>query len=94
MRLSVPVISASDLWDAMEPEVTHTVRAHLEDSTDSDREDEDEEREGQHGSTDRETAVQIAQYLRHNKYRLQNGFFFPFSSYYKAQRLCVLVYEI
>lgn len=67
--VSVPVISASDLWAAMEPEVSHTVRAHLEASSDSEWEEEDEEKEGEHGSTDRDTAVQIAQYLRHNKYR-------------------------
>lgn len=53
----------------MEPEVSHTVRAHLEATSDSEREEEDEEKEGEHDHTDRETAVQIAQYLRLNKYR-------------------------
>lgn len=77
----VPVISASDLWAAMEPEVSHTVRAHLEASSDSEWEEEDEEKEGEHGSTDRDTAVQIAQYLRHNKYR-------------QAVRLCVQAHSL
>ncbi|KAK3513826.1 hypothetical protein QTP70_028853 [Hemibagrus guttatus] len=68
-KAPVLVISASDLWAAMEPEVSHTVRAHLEATSDSEREEEDEEKEGKHDRTDRDTAVQIAQYLRLNKYR-------------------------
>lgn len=53
----------------MEPEVSHTVRAQLEATSDSEREEEDKEREGKPDHTDRDTAVQIAQYLRLNKYR-------------------------
>ncbi|MCJ8745013.1 hypothetical protein PDJAM_G00125420 [Pangasius djambal] len=80
-KAPVPVISASDLWAAMEPEVSHTVRAHLEASSDPEMEEEDEEKESEHGSTDRDTAVQIAQYLRHNKYR-------------QAVRLCVQAHTL
>lgn len=56
----------------MEPEVLQTVIAHLEPSSEEEEardegeekeEDEDEER------SDRDTAIQIAQFLRENKYR-------------------------
>ncbi|XP_060762025.1 condensin complex subunit 1 [Neoarius graeffei] len=77
-KAPVPVISASDLWAAMEPEVSDTVRAHLEASSDSERE---EEEEGERGSTDRDTAVQIAQHLRDSKYR-------------QAVRLCVQAHTL
>ncbi|XP_026999057.2 condensin complex subunit 1 isoform X1 [Tachysurus fulvidraco] len=80
-KAPVPVISASDLWAAMEPEVSHTVRAQLEVTSDSEREEEDEEREGKPDLTDRDTAVQIAQYLRLNKYR-------------QAVRLCVQAHTL
>ncbi|XP_060727822.1 condensin complex subunit 1 isoform X1 [Tachysurus vachellii] len=80
-KAPVPVISASDLWAAMEPEVSHTVRAQLEATSDSEREEEDEEREGKPDHTDRDTAVQIAQYLRLNKYR-------------QAVRLCVQAHTL
>ncbi|KAM9439758.1 condensin complex subunit 1 [Clarias gariepinus] len=79
-KAPVPVISASDLWAAMEPEVSHTVRAHLEANNDSDR-DEEEEKKDERCNTDRDTAVQIAQYLRHNKYR-------------QAVRLCVQAHTL
>ncbi|KAI5092898.1 condensin complex subunit 1 [Silurus meridionalis] len=74
----VPIITASDLWAAMEPEVSHTVITHLAASSDSERE---EENEDELGGTDRDTAVQIAQYLRHNKYR-------------QAVRLCMQAYSL
>ncbi|TSU88992.1 Condensin complex subunit 1 [Bagarius yarrelli] len=78
-KTPVPSISASDLWAAMEPEVSHTVRAQLQATSDSEREEEDEE--DKHNRTDRDTAVQIAQYLRHNKYR-------------QAVRLCVQAHSL
>lgn len=67
----VAVISAVELWSAMEPEVLQTVIAHLEPSSEEEeardegeeKEEEDEER------SDRDTAIQIAQFLRENKYR-------------------------
>ncbi|XP_036412389.1 condensin complex subunit 1 [Colossoma macropomum] len=69
-KAPVAVISAADLWAAMEPEVSHTVRSHLEVGSDAEREEDDEEEEeGVQDRSDRDTAIQIAQYLRHNKYR-------------------------
>uniref|UniRef100_A0AAR2IUI4 Condensin complex subunit 1 n=1 Tax=Pygocentrus nattereri TaxID=42514 RepID=A0AAR2IUI4_PYGNA len=68
-KAPVAVISAADLWAAMEPEVSHTVRSHLEAGSDAEREEDDEEEEeGVQDRSDRDTAIQIAQYLRHNKY--------------------------
>uniref|UniRef100_A0A8B9H8X4 Condensin complex subunit 1 n=1 Tax=Astyanax mexicanus TaxID=7994 RepID=A0A8B9H8X4_ASTMX len=88
----VAVISASDLWAAMEPEVSNTVRAQLEAGSDAEREEEEEEEDEEKGEeeeqeepeqkkSDRETAVQIAQYLRDNKYR-------------QAVNLCVRAYTL
>ncbi|KAI4881936.1 hypothetical protein NFI96_014582 [Prochilodus magdalenae] len=65
----VAVISAADLWAAMEPEVLNTVRSHLEPGSDAEREEEEEGEEDEQDRSDRDTAIQIAQYLRHNKYR-------------------------
>ncbi|XP_066508931.1 condensin complex subunit 1-like isoform X2 [Hoplias malabaricus] len=84
-EVAVAVISASDLWAAMEPEVSNTVRSHLEDSRDAEREEEcdeeDEMKRDEKERSDRDTAVQIAQYLRHNKYR-------------QAVRLCVQAHTL
>ncbi|XP_062843887.1 condensin complex subunit 1 [Trichomycterus rosablanca] len=86
----VPVISASELWAAMEPEVSQTVKAHLEADTDTETVEEDDEKEGEAKHTDRDTAVQIAQYLRHSKYRQAVGLcarahtLYPESSFFSA----------
>lgn len=65
---AVAVISAAELWSAMEPELLQTARAHLE--PDSEEEwDEEEEVTGEDEGSDRDTAIQIAQLLRDNKYR-------------------------
>ncbi|XP_072525318.1 condensin complex subunit 1 [Salminus brasiliensis] len=69
-KAPVAVISASDLWAAMEPEVSNTVRAQLEAGSDTERHHAEEaEEEAEQDRSDRDTAVVIAQYLRHNKYR-------------------------
>ncbi|XP_077455126.1 condensin complex subunit 1 [Stigmatopora argus] len=73
---SAPVIRASELWTAMEPELRDTVNAEVELLADSVKEQEDEEEEHKEMEDDRATAVMIAQYLRVNKYR-------------NAVRLCV-----
>lgn len=68
----VAVIRASELWVAMEPELLLTVRAELEHSCEGEegREEEEGEEEGKEEELeDRATAVQIAQFLRVNKYR-------------------------
>ncbi|XP_041964027.1 condensin complex subunit 1 [Alosa sapidissima] len=73
----VAVISAVELWSAMEPEVLQTVMAHLEPSSDDDDDaadgevvgDEEEEVNAEDERSDRDAAIQIAQLLRHNKYR-------------------------
>lgn len=69
------VIKASELWAAMEPELLITVGAELEPTDEAekahqqeDEENSDEEDEKE-AEDDRATAVQIAQYLRVNKYR-------------------------
>ncbi|XP_055059356.2 condensin complex subunit 1 [Misgurnus anguillicaudatus] len=72
----VTVITAADLWDAMKPEVEMTVKAQLEPSSEEEREDDDDDKEeagGEEERSDRETAVQIAQFLRDNKYRQAVG---------------------
>ncbi|XP_035384528.1 condensin complex subunit 1 [Electrophorus electricus] len=74
-REPVAVISSCDLWAAMEPEVSSTVRAHLEASNEEEEEEEAQDR------SDRDTAVQIAQYLRDSKYR-------------QAMRLCVQAHSV
>ncbi|KAI7809455.1 condensin complex subunit 1 [Triplophysa rosa] len=65
----VAVITAADLWDAMKPEVEMTVNAQLEPSSEEERDDDEDETGGDEGRGDRDTAVQIAQFLRDNKYR-------------------------
>ncbi|KAJ8005172.1 hypothetical protein DPEC_G00143880 [Dallia pectoralis] len=74
----VAVIKASELWAAMEPELLLTVRAELKPTSDGERErlEEVEVEAGEEGEDDRATALQIAQFLRVNKYR-------------NAVRLCV-----
>ncbi|XP_044064795.1 condensin complex subunit 1 [Siniperca chuatsi] len=63
-----PVIKASELWAAMEPELLLTVRTELEPTSEAEEDDRDVE-EDKEGEDDRATAVKIAQYLRVNKYR-------------------------
>lgn len=66
----VAVITATDLWDAMKPEVEMTVKAQLEPgSEEEDNEEEEEETRGEEERSDRDTAIQIAQFLRESKYR-------------------------
>lgn len=62
------VIKASELWDAMAPELLVTVRAEREPASDSESEQQDKEEE-EVEEDDRATAVKVAQYLRVNKYR-------------------------
>ncbi|XP_057690513.1 condensin complex subunit 1 isoform X2 [Corythoichthys intestinalis] len=67
---SVPVIKASELWAAMEPELHGTVNVELEHMGESEKEQEEEDdEEDEEMMDDRATAVMIAQYLRVNKYR-------------------------
>ncbi|XP_051989898.1 condensin complex subunit 1-like [Xyrauchen texanus] len=86
----VAVITAADLWEAMKPEVELTVKAHLEPSSEDERDKEEEENEGEEERSDRETAVQIAQLLRENKYRKAISLYmrahslFPESSFFSA----------
>uniref|UniRef100_A0A667XCM6 Condensin complex subunit 1 n=1 Tax=Myripristis murdjan TaxID=586833 RepID=A0A667XCM6_9TELE len=68
----VAVIKASELWAAMEPELLVTVRAELEPTSETEKQQQEgvetgmvEEKEAE---DDRATAVQIAQLLRVNKY--------------------------
>ncbi|CAL8247363.1 unnamed protein product [Lota lota] len=74
-KAPVAVIRASELWDAMEPELLTTARAVLEPTSaeqeDMGAEEEKEvvEQELEEAQDDRATAVQIAQLLRVNKYR-------------------------
>lgn len=78
----VAVITAADLWDAMKPEVEMTVKAQLEPSSDDERNDDDKVETGEEEQRgDRDTAVQIAQFLRDNKYR-------------QAVALCVRAYSL
>lgn len=67
--LAVPVIKASELWAAMEPELLVTVRAELEPTSDTEGEQQEHVEEEKEAEDDRATAVKIAQYLRVNKYR-------------------------
>ena len=70
--MPVAVIRASELWDAMEPELLTTATAVLEPTSGEEEEDNDEEvveEEMEEAQDDRATAVQIAQLLRVNKYR-------------------------
>ncbi|XP_063055343.1 condensin complex subunit 1 isoform X2 [Engraulis encrasicolus] len=73
-KAPVAVISAAELWTAMEPEVLQTVMSLLEPSSEEEeaREEEDEEGEAEEEDeeeSDRNTAIHIAQLLRDNKYR-------------------------
>lgn len=73
--LAVAVIKASELWAAMEPELLITVRAELEPTSEAEKEHQQEDEKNndvedeKETEDDRATAVQIAQYLRVNKYR-------------------------
>uniref|UniRef100_A0A8C5AGF4 Condensin complex subunit 1 n=1 Tax=Gadus morhua TaxID=8049 RepID=A0A8C5AGF4_GADMO len=65
--LRVEFIRASELWDAMEPELLTTATAVLEPTSGEEEEDNDEEvveEEMEEAQDDRATAVQIAQLLR------------------------------
>ncbi|KAJ8287804.1 hypothetical protein COCON_G00004630 [Conger conger] len=75
---ALAVIEAGELWAAMEPELLLTARAELEPASEEEEGAEPEEGLGelQTQEDDRATAVQIAQFLRVNKYR-------------QAVRLCV-----
>ncbi|XP_061100310.1 condensin complex subunit 1 [Conger conger] len=77
-KAPVAVIEAGELWAAMEPELLLTARAELEPASEEEEGAEPEEGLGelQTQEDDRATAVQIAQFLRVNKYR-------------QAVRLCV-----
>ncbi|KAI9515382.1 hypothetical protein NQZ68_026115 [Dissostichus eleginoides] len=69
-KAPVAVIKASELWAAMEPELLVTVRTELEPTSEEEDEDDDEkEADEKEAEDDRATAVQVAQYLRVNKYR-------------------------
>ena len=72
--MPVAVIRASELWDAMEPELLTTATAVLEptsaeENNNDDEEEEVVEEETEEAQDDWATAVQIAQLLRVNKYR-------------------------
>ncbi|XP_061919776.1 condensin complex subunit 1 isoform X1 [Entelurus aequoreus] len=76
-KTPVPVIKASELWDAMEPELHVTVLSELDLLGDAERKKpQDDDDDENVVDDDRATAVMIAQYLRVNKYR-------------NAVRLCV-----
>ncbi|KAF3839231.1 hypothetical protein F7725_017948 [Dissostichus mawsoni] len=69
-KAPVAVIKASELWAAMEPELLVTVGTELEPTSEEEDEDDDEkEADEKEAEDDRATAVQVAQYLRVNKYR-------------------------
>uniref|UniRef100_A0A8C7GSH9 Condensin complex subunit 1 n=1 Tax=Oncorhynchus kisutch TaxID=8019 RepID=A0A8C7GSH9_ONCKI len=63
--------TASELWAAMEPELLLTVRAELEPTSEGEQQEGEEDEAGE--EDDRATAVQIAQFLRINKYRQVGG---------------------
>lgn len=65
----VAVIKASELWAAMEPELLLTVRAELEPTSEGEGEQQEREEDEAREEDDRATAIQIAQFLRVNKYR-------------------------
>uniref|UniRef100_A0A8C2C9X9 Condensin complex subunit 1 n=1 Tax=Cyprinus carpio TaxID=7962 RepID=A0A8C2C9X9_CYPCA len=67
----VAVITAADLWDAMKPELEMTVKAQLEPGSEEEDNEDEEETGGDEERTDRDTALQIAQFLRESKYRYQ-----------------------
>ncbi|KAG7271553.1 hypothetical protein CRUP_027827 [Coryphaenoides rupestris] len=68
-KAPVAVIRASELWDAMEPELLATARAVLEPASEGGEPEPEAEEEEEEAEDDRTTAVQIAQFLRVNKYR-------------------------
>ncbi|XP_067308737.1 condensin complex subunit 1 isoform X2 [Pseudorasbora parva] len=84
-QVPVAVITAADLWEAMKPEVEMTVKAQLEPGS---KEEEEVETGGEEESSDRDTAIQIAQLLRESKYRKAVGLcmrahsLFPESSFF------------
>uniref|UniRef100_UPI003D79A548 condensin complex subunit 1 n=1 Tax=Danio rerio TaxID=7955 RepID=UPI003D79A548 len=86
-QVPVAVITATDLWDAMKPEVELTVKALLEPGSEEEDDEEEEEAAEEDGS-DRDTAVQIAQLLRESKYKKAVGLcmrahsLFPESSFF------------
>uniref|UniRef100_A0A8C1PRZ3 Condensin complex subunit 1 n=1 Tax=Cyprinus carpio TaxID=7962 RepID=A0A8C1PRZ3_CYPCA len=65
----VAVITAADLWDAMKPELEMTVKAQLEPGSEEEDNEDEEETGGDEERSDRDTALQIAQFLRESKYR-------------------------
>ncbi|XP_051261958.1 condensin complex subunit 1 [Dicentrarchus labrax] len=68
----VAVIKASELWAAMEPELLITVGTELKPTSETEKEQEEDNRDVEdekEEEDDRATAVKIAQYLRVNKYR-------------------------
>ena len=71
--MPVAVLRASELWEAMEPELLTTATAVLEPTSAEEEEENEEEEvveeEMEEVQDDRATAVQIAQFLRVNKYR-------------------------
>ncbi|XP_036394012.1 condensin complex subunit 1 [Megalops cyprinoides] len=77
-KAPVAVIEASELWEAMEPELLQTIRAELEPGSE---EEQGEREEEEVEESDRDTAVKIAQFLRVNKYR-------------QAVRLCVQAHSV
>uniref|UniRef100_A0A8C2CAH4 Condensin complex subunit 1 n=1 Tax=Cyprinus carpio TaxID=7962 RepID=A0A8C2CAH4_CYPCA len=62
-------VPAADLWDAMKPELEMTVKAQLEPGSEEEDNEDEEETGGDEERTDRDTALQIAQFLRESKYR-------------------------
>ncbi|XP_072572510.1 condensin complex subunit 1 isoform X1 [Paramormyrops kingsleyae] len=79
-KVPVAVIKASELWEAMEPELLQTVQAELEACGQDGEEDEEVDWKGGMKETDQATAVSVAQLLRDNKYR-------------HAVRLCVQAHD-
>ncbi|XP_048880867.1 condensin complex subunit 1 isoform X2 [Brienomyrus brachyistius] len=75
-KVPVAVIEASELWEAMEPELLQTVQAELEACGQDGEGDDEVDWKGDMKETDQATAVSVAQLLRDNKYR-------------QAVRLCV-----
>uniref|UniRef100_A0A8C1F1A5 Condensin complex subunit 1 n=1 Tax=Cyprinus carpio carpio TaxID=630221 RepID=A0A8C1F1A5_CYPCA len=84
----VAVITAADLWDAMKPELEMTVKAQLEPGSEEEDNEDEEETGGDEERSDRDTALQIAQFLRESKYRKAVGLcmrahsLFPESSFF------------
>ncbi|KTF89885.1 hypothetical protein cypCar_00032481 [Cyprinus carpio] len=87
-QVPVAVITAADLWDAMKPELEMTVKAQLEPGSEEEDNEDEEETGGDEERSDRDTALQIAQFLRESKYRKAVGLcmrahsLFPESSFF------------